>query len=97
MPKNRKVIKTSAGITKLNAPRKLRIGTRSGGVSAHTMSTSALKDVLNDTSKARYHTVAGRVLTLRGVTFAWPTKLLKEASLVSGMNDANTAGSSAAA
>jgi len=84
MPKNRKVIKTSAGIKKLNAPRKLRIGTRSGGVSAHTMSSDALKAVLNDTGKKRYHSIAGKVLSLRGITFEWPTKLLKEASLVEG-------------
>jgi len=96
MPKNRKVIKTSAGIKKLNAPRKLRIGTRSGGVSAHTMSSDALKAVLNDTGKSKYHTIAGRVLSLRGITFEWPTKLLKEASLVSDFSNADSAGGSAA-
>jgi len=96
MPKNRKVIKTSAGVKKLNAPRKLRIGTRSGGVSAHTMSSDALKAVLNDKSKSRYHKIAVRVLTLRGEAPFWPVPLIKEATLVSGFSGADSAGGSAA-
>jgi len=67
MPKNRKVIKTPKGLIKLNEPRKFRIGTRSGGTSAHVMSTSALMNVMANPDMKGDHSNALAVLRLRGV------------------------------
>lgn len=67
MPKNRKVVKTPKGIIKLNAPRKFRIGIRSGGKSAHVMSNNELMDVVTNPNMKRDHSSAEAVLRLRGV------------------------------
>jgi len=68
MPKNRKVIKTPLGVTKLNAPRKFRIGNRKGGLSAHVMSTAKLMDVATNPDMKGDHSNAMTVLRLRGVS-----------------------------
>ncbi len=67
MPKNSKVVKVQGVIKKFKVPATLRIGTRSSGVSAHRMSTDALKAVVADDGKKRYHRNAQTVLTLRGM------------------------------
>ena len=77
MPKARKILKNETGaITKTILHRKHMIGTRKSGVSAHSMSTEALKAVLNNTNQARYHNNARAVLQLRGIEIVWPEKLI---------------------
>lgn len=68
MPKNRKIVKADNGaIKRSKVPSKLRVGTRSGGHSATTMSSAALVAVLKDTSKRKYHKNASAVLRKRNV------------------------------
>jgi len=68
MPKARKVVKNGNAIHKFNVRRKLRIGTRKTGVSAFSMATQALKDVLDNVNQKRYHSNARAALATRGVT-----------------------------
>jgi len=51
--------------TKRSLSVKFRIGNAKGGVSAHSLSTQALRDILENKDKARSHN-ARRVLILRG-------------------------------
>jgi len=67
MPKHRNVVKKNGVVHKYNTPNKFRVGTRSSGVAAHTMSTADLKAVLDSKDKAKYHKNARAVLSLRGV------------------------------
>lgn len=68
MPKNRKIVKKGGIIYKYSVSSKLRIGNRESGVSAMFMSTTALKEVLSNPDKKRYHSKARNVLHLRGIT-----------------------------
>lgn len=69
MPKNKKTIKSHDGaITVINPPSKLLIGTRKGGISATSMSTAKLQDVLQDKSKKRYWNNARTALRNRGAS-----------------------------
>jgi hypothetical protein len=61
MPKKR-VNKTKRAIRA-----KFRIGNAKGGVGAHSMSTSALLNLLDDDNKKKYRNNAKRVLQLRGI------------------------------
>ncbi len=63
MPRQRIYLKNSNW--NLNVQRKLRIGTRKGGVSAFLMKTKDLVAVLADKSKAKYHANAITVLKNR--------------------------------
>jgi len=67
MPKNNRVVKLAGVIKKFKVPATLRIGTRSSGTSAHRMTTDALKAVIADSGKNRYHQKARIVLALRDV------------------------------
>ena len=96
MPKNRKIIKTPKGITRINEPRKLLIGTRKSGKSAQIMSNDELKAVLNNKNQAKYHNKAATVLQNRGVEIVWPGKLVADTSTNNDMS-AQTAGGGQAA
>lgn len=65
MPKGRKIVKTNTTVKKLNNKRSQLIGTRKSGVSAHSMTTQALQDVLTDTSKTKWRNTAANVLRTR--------------------------------
>ncbi len=67
MPKNRKIIKKNGIIYKFKVPATLRIGTRKNGISAHRMSTDALKEVMETANKKRWRNNARSVLALRGI------------------------------
>ena len=67
MPKHRNVVKRDGQSYKHNTPKKFRIGTRKNGVNAHTMSTAALKEVLCNKDKTKFHSNARTVLALRGI------------------------------
>ncbi len=67
MPKNRKIYKKENRTIVENVASKLRIGNRKTGVSAMLLSISALKEVLGNTDKKRYHSKARNALQLRGV------------------------------
>ena len=80
MPQNRRAIKAANGvITHVKPASKLKIGTRSSGVSANLMSTDALKEVINNKDKARYHSKARTVLLNRGVRLDWHEPLVASA------------------
>lgn len=88
MPKNRKVSKSPTGaVTKSRPQHKLRIGNRKSGVSALSMTTDTLKNVLNSNDKSRYHKNARTVLALRGIEVDWHNPLTKKTGEV--LYDAN--------
>jgi RNA:NAD 2'-phosphotransferase (TPT1/KptA family) len=68
MPKGRRVEKRGNAIHKFNVQRKFRIGTRKAGRAAHSMTTEALKEILEKADQKRYHQKARTVLAMRGVT-----------------------------
>lgn len=68
MPQNRKLVKSSTGaVTKVKQASSHKIGTRSSGVAGNLMSNDALRNVLADDNKKRYHNKARNVLNARGV------------------------------
>jgi len=67
MPKNCKITKKDNVTYKQNVASKLRIGNRKTGVSAMLMSVAALKEVLSNTNKKRYHSKARNALHTRGI------------------------------
>jgi len=67
MPKLRKREKGQPRSSALNVQRKLRVGTRKGGVSAIQMTTEALKDALIDPNKKRWINNIKAVLKMRGI------------------------------
>lgn len=67
MPKDIIVIKKDGRTFRNHPGRKLKIGGRKGGKSAHSMSTADLNAVLVNASQKRYHQNARTVLAARGV------------------------------
>ncbi len=65
MPKSNRIVKIENRLIKIITPTKFKIGNRKTGKSANLMSNSALKSVLEDATRSKWHNNARAVLTLR--------------------------------
>jgi len=69
MPKGRKKEKNGNSFRVVNEGRKHLIGTRKTGKSGYTMTSSDLKDVLENCNMQKFHNNARAVLLSRGMLF----------------------------
>jgi len=66
MPKNNKIIKENGRTRKVKVSRKLRVGSRKSGVSAHSLSNEQLLQSLLNRDLIKQHPHINKVLQLRG-------------------------------
>ena len=65
MPKNNKIVKEDGRTRKVKTPRKLRIGSRKSGMSAHSLSTEQLLKSFQDNNMIKHRAKISKVLQSR--------------------------------